>query len=330
MSRLLINEHPLQVLPSLATAIGLNEAIVLQQLHYWAVTKEPDEDGTRWVYNSVAQWMEQFPFWCEKTFRRIVDKLKRQGLVRTRKDKARFGIQTLSYAIDYDRLEAIASGRGPDEGGPSGPADHIDRNGAGSPGQNDQMQQGHPVTLTTACGQRDQIPHPVNLTDSLTETTTEITTEITHTPRPREGARRRVCVEEGKPAIEKPDWTAEQRVAFEEFVRPVSEQLRPGPNQSPPMLQAMVEELAAFQVATLRKAAKAMRLDRSVFPTIAQAAEACRKAEAGIAGDLPARSLDDLPAMIRRNLSPEQRQAYLDGRLTGMTAGRGAAGCGAG
>ena len=35
MSKLLINEHPLQVLPSLATKIGLNEAIVLQQIHYW-------------------------------------------------------------------------------------------------------------------------------------------------------------------------------------------------------------------------------------------------------------------------------------------------------
>ena len=34
-SPLLINEHPLMVLPSLATAVGLNQAIVLQQVHYW-------------------------------------------------------------------------------------------------------------------------------------------------------------------------------------------------------------------------------------------------------------------------------------------------------
>ena len=32
MSKLLINESPLQVQPSLAMAIGLNEAIFLQQL----------------------------------------------------------------------------------------------------------------------------------------------------------------------------------------------------------------------------------------------------------------------------------------------------------
>ena len=35
MSNLLINESPLQVLPTLATYIGLNEAIFLQQVHYW-------------------------------------------------------------------------------------------------------------------------------------------------------------------------------------------------------------------------------------------------------------------------------------------------------
>lgn len=34
-AQLLINEPPLQVLPTLAKTIGLNEAIVLQQVHYW-------------------------------------------------------------------------------------------------------------------------------------------------------------------------------------------------------------------------------------------------------------------------------------------------------
>ena len=35
MSRLLINEPPLIVLPSLAKEIGLNEAIIVQQIQYW-------------------------------------------------------------------------------------------------------------------------------------------------------------------------------------------------------------------------------------------------------------------------------------------------------
>jgi len=48
MSKLLIDEYPLQVLPSLAVIYGLNEAIILQQVHYWikdrkAVIGELDE-----------------------------------------------------------------------------------------------------------------------------------------------------------------------------------------------------------------------------------------------------------------------------------------------
>ena len=35
MNNLLIDDYPILVLPKLATEIGLNEAIVLQQIHYW-------------------------------------------------------------------------------------------------------------------------------------------------------------------------------------------------------------------------------------------------------------------------------------------------------
>ncbi|MDQ1000403.1 hypothetical protein QFZ28_000803 [Neobacillus niacini] len=35
MSTLLINEAPLMIVPSLAVKIGMNEAVVLQQIHYW-------------------------------------------------------------------------------------------------------------------------------------------------------------------------------------------------------------------------------------------------------------------------------------------------------
>lgn len=34
ISKLLLDKLPLQVMPTLATLIGLNEAIVLQQVHY--------------------------------------------------------------------------------------------------------------------------------------------------------------------------------------------------------------------------------------------------------------------------------------------------------
>lgn len=43
LNNLLLDEHPLLVMPMLATLIGLNEAIVLQQVHYWLKTKENDQ-----------------------------------------------------------------------------------------------------------------------------------------------------------------------------------------------------------------------------------------------------------------------------------------------
>ena len=60
---LLISEPPLQVLPSLAKKIGLNEAIVLQQLHYWLDPKRNKNlhENLHWVYNTYEQWQKQFP-----------------------------------------------------------------------------------------------------------------------------------------------------------------------------------------------------------------------------------------------------------------------------
>ena len=43
MSRLLIKESPVMIIPSLAVKIGLNEAVVLQQIHYWlGISKHTD------------------------------------------------------------------------------------------------------------------------------------------------------------------------------------------------------------------------------------------------------------------------------------------------
>lgn len=74
---LLLQEPPLQVLPSLATAIGLNEAIVLQQV-YWLFIDERNGKwfgGHRWIFNTYEQWRKFFPFWSEVTIKRIFAQL---------------------------------------------------------------------------------------------------------------------------------------------------------------------------------------------------------------------------------------------------------------
>ena len=107
-SVLLINEPPLQVLPSLAVAIGLNEAIILQQIHYRLnprFNKNYYEDRY-WVYNTYEQWQQQFPFWSEPTLKRAFTQLEKIGVIDsflTRDFK-----KTKYYTINYDRLNEIS------------------------------------------------------------------------------------------------------------------------------------------------------------------------------------------------------------------------------
>ncbi|WP_346208021.1 DnaD domain protein [Caldifermentibacillus hisashii] len=107
MSKLLINENPIIVLPTLAKKIGLNEALFIQQLHYWLADSKHTYDGYQWVYNTYEDWHRQFPFWSTSTIRRIIGKLEREGLIvsgnynRFKMDKTKW------YRINYEYLESL-------------------------------------------------------------------------------------------------------------------------------------------------------------------------------------------------------------------------------
>ncbi len=106
MSKLLINESPLQVLPTLAIRIGLNEAIFLQQLHYFLSLSKHEKDGRRWIYNSSADWQAIFPFWSAPTIRRVIASLEEQKLIITTTQYNQSGFDKRRwFAIDYSALE---------------------------------------------------------------------------------------------------------------------------------------------------------------------------------------------------------------------------------
>ncbi|MDV7621681.1 hypothetical protein R4615_05750 [Acinetobacter baumannii] len=108
MSKLLINESPLQVQPSLAMAIGLNEAIFLQQLHYWIGTSRFIRDGQKWVYNTYSDWLLQLKYMSLPTLKRTIKSLKEKKLVRVERfDKLRSN-QVNYYSIDYETLAIIS------------------------------------------------------------------------------------------------------------------------------------------------------------------------------------------------------------------------------
>src|SRR4051812_13351176 len=78
---LLIHEQPLQVIPALAKQIGLNEALVVQQIHFWL---DPRKDisffeGMYWLEGIHDLCLARFCMWDERKIRRILQSLENRG-----------------------------------------------------------------------------------------------------------------------------------------------------------------------------------------------------------------------------------------------------------
>ena len=101
MSRLLIDEPPLQVLPSLAKEIGLNEAIMLQQMHYWLIKNSHEFEGVKWFYKTLEDWQTEFPFWSIMTIRRTLSNLEKQKVIRVGNFNKKKFDKTKWYTIEY-------------------------------------------------------------------------------------------------------------------------------------------------------------------------------------------------------------------------------------
>lgn len=96
------------VMPQFAAKVGLNESIVLQQIHYWLVQHEKQQidyyDGKYWVYNSYPQWQKQFPFWSARTINSIFLKLESLNLITSDNFNKLTLDRTKWYTINYQEL----------------------------------------------------------------------------------------------------------------------------------------------------------------------------------------------------------------------------------
>lgn len=103
LSRLLLDERPLIVLPNLAEKIGLNEAIILQQLHYKALADSAEvQDGRRWVRTTVDALGLEFPFWSKSTIERALKALKDDGYIETKRSR-----DANLYTVDTTRTRQL-------------------------------------------------------------------------------------------------------------------------------------------------------------------------------------------------------------------------------
>lgn len=161
---LLFAERPLVINTQLAMKIGLNEAIVLQQLHYWLrdTNSGMECDGVRWIYNTTEQWLEQFPFWSESTLKRAFASLKTLGLLRCEKLNKSKRDMTNFYTINYGS-ELLDDGK---------LSESIGSKCAAPSGQNDTMEE---VKMKRSIGSKRPNVIGSKWPDDPTENTTEIT-----------------------------------------------------------------------------------------------------------------------------------------------------------
>ncbi|HIA8576834.1 TPA: hypothetical protein ACWSI3_004552 [Escherichia coli] len=170
---LLMTSQPIVINRDLACRIGLNEAIVLQQLHYWLneTNSGTEHGGIRWVYNTTEQWLEQFPFWSESTLKRTFASLKSLGVLRREQLNKSKRDMTNFYTINYESelLEEVK-------------VNESIRSKCTYPSGQSDLMDGR--KMTRSIGSKRHAVIGSKWPNDLTENTTEITTENKTSSRP--------------------------------------------------------------------------------------------------------------------------------------------------
>lgn len=107
----LYSRNPLVVDKDLATVIGLNEAITLQQINYWLhVSGGKDIYSRHWIKHTISEFLEKdFPFWSRSTVKRAISNCEKKGfLLEKNLNKAGFD-KSKWYSIDEEKLDEVMS-----------------------------------------------------------------------------------------------------------------------------------------------------------------------------------------------------------------------------
>ncbi|CAI3547751.1 DUF6017 domain-containing protein [Clostridium neonatale] len=166
MSMYLFDEQPIVANKTLAREIGLNEALILQQINYWIeINKKSGKnyhDGKYWTYNSIRAWQENdFDYMSFDTVKRTFSKLEKAGYLLVGNYNKDPRDKTKWYTINNDKLEEL----------------YVDMELKKQKIQTEALKKSMPNTLgQNALMQRDNLhqPLPENTTNNTTNNSADI------------------------------------------------------------------------------------------------------------------------------------------------------------
>lgn len=176
-SNLLFKEEPLVVNRLAAKVLGLNEAIVIQQIHYWLEINRKAQinfnDGRTWTYNTYEDWQKNnFDFWSLSTLKRVFKNLFDKGiLIKSNYNLHKYD-RKLWVSIDYNKLDLLL-----DEYN----CKNTQNVEISTECQNDTMSNSNIVSKWNYGKYQNDTMENIKMTPPITETTTEISTEISLT-----------------------------------------------------------------------------------------------------------------------------------------------------
>lgn len=108
-SKLITPESPLLVPPLLAAEIGLEEAVILQQIHYYClISKHIKSDGRRWFWKTLHDWGETLPFLKPSTIRRAIANLKDKfKLIDVCRHSEKTWYQANWFTVNVENVQAL-------------------------------------------------------------------------------------------------------------------------------------------------------------------------------------------------------------------------------
>lgn len=100
-------ENVILLQPCLAEIFDINEALVLNQIHYWLQRSKHIIGGRVWVYNTYDQWQRQIRYISVTSIRQAIKRLEKRGILisgnfnKLKMDKTKW------YTIDYKLVKKL-------------------------------------------------------------------------------------------------------------------------------------------------------------------------------------------------------------------------------